>query len=208
MKRALELLLHHHGHDGGGDELGVRMLEGRSRRLPVILEHADVLESRVLLQVDHALAPRLEHHRHVPGGQIREGGRVVRGLDDDLVGADAVHAVIDAVARGLELSLDPEGGKLVGDHADLPSRAVGQAARPTYREDLLGRARFLSRAERARSRAQRTDGRRSEVGRPARSLGGDDDPAADHGIAAELRHGRRTLPRAAAPGRGAKPVRP
>src|SRR6267142_3350239 len=54
MQRPFELLLDHHGHDGCGDELGVRMLQRRAGGLAVVLEDADVLEARVLLEVDHA----------------------------------------------------------------------------------------------------------------------------------------------------------
>ncbi len=56
--RAVQLLAHHDGDDGRGDELGVRMLERRARRLAVILEDQDVGEARVLLEIERCARGR------------------------------------------------------------------------------------------------------------------------------------------------------
>ena len=44
--------------DRRGDQLGVRVLERGAGRLAVILEHQDVLEARILLEIHHPLAVR------------------------------------------------------------------------------------------------------------------------------------------------------
>src|SRR2546430_16284734 len=76
--------------------------------LAVVLEHQDVLEAWVLLEVEHALAEREEHVRHGVDGERRERGRMDRRLDHDLVGAYTVHPVEEPLARRLELPFDPE----------------------------------------------------------------------------------------------------
>src|SRR5262249_3177920 len=155
-------------------------------------------------QIDHALAPRLQHGGDLALGELGHGGAMVGRLDDDLVGPDAVHPIVDYVARRLEVALDAEGGKLVRHDTDLPSRSVRQGPLIAHGENLVGSARLLARAEGAWSRAQGTHGRRGEVGGTTGPLGGDDHPAADHRIPSELRHGRPAPPRGAARGRATR----
>ena len=57
-RRAGELLRHHDRDDRRRDQLGVGVLEGRAGRLAVILEDEDVLEARVLLEIDQPGACR------------------------------------------------------------------------------------------------------------------------------------------------------
>ena len=72
-------------------------------------------------------------------------------LDDDLVGADAVHHVVDAVAALVQVPLDLERGELVGDDADSPARAVRPRAVVAVGEDLGRRLVLVPFAERAES---------------------------------------------------------
>src|ERR1035441_8800043 len=58
LLRAFEFLNDVLGNNGQGDQLPVAMLQGRSRRCPMILEDQDVLEAAVLLQIDDAIAVR------------------------------------------------------------------------------------------------------------------------------------------------------
>ena len=50
---------------------------------------------------------------------------VERALDDDLVGADAVHLVVDAVAALVQVAFDLQRGELVRHDADAPAAFVG-----------------------------------------------------------------------------------
>ena len=81
--------------------------------------------------------------------EVGHAGVVTRALDDDLVGADAVHHVVDAVAPLVQIALDLEGGKAVGHDADPPARPVGPAAEVAIGDDLRGRLVLLTFAERA-----------------------------------------------------------
>ena len=76
---------------------------------------------------------------------------VARALDDDLVGADAVHHVVDAVAALVQVALDLQRGELVGHDADPPARPVGPACRVAVGEDLGRRLVLVPLAERAES---------------------------------------------------------
>src|SRR4029077_1358286 len=100
---------------------------------------------------------------------------------------------------------DAEGRELVGHHAQQPARRVRLAPARSERPDLLGRAMLLPRAEHAGPALALARGRR-EVGGAARALGGDDDPAADDGIPAQLRHATRLPLPASARAPGARPA--
>ena len=74
---------------------------------------------------------------------------VLGALDDDLVGADAGHLVVDAVAALVQVPLDLQGGELVGDDADPPAGPVGPGAALAVGEDLGRRLVLVALAERA-----------------------------------------------------------
>ena len=62
----------------------------------------------------------------------REPLVVVRRLDDDLVGADAAHAVEHPLALAVERALDAQRRKLVGHDAQVPAGAVRPRRRCRY----------------------------------------------------------------------------
>ncbi len=108
-------------------------------------------------------------------------------LEDDLVGADAVHLVVDAVAALLQFALDLQGGELVGHHADAPAVLVRPGPAIAVGEDLVRRLVLVALAERAEAAAvQGSLGLGRD--RPLGPVGGDDDPAADNRILAQFRH--------------------
>ncbi len=61
-------------------------------------------------------------------GEVLERPRVLGRLDDDLVGADPVHPVVDPLRLPVEVALDLEGGEPVRDDPHLPARASWAAA--------------------------------------------------------------------------------
>ena len=94
--------------------------------------------------------------------QRGHAGVVARALDDDLVGADAGHHVVDAVAPLVEVAFDLQGGEPVGNDADPPARSVGPRAEVAVGEDLGRRLVLVPLAERA--------DRRRSAGRGASDL--------------------------------------
>src|SRR5262249_23731518 len=131
---------------------------------------------------------------HVLDRAGRQGGEVavvIRRLDEQLMRADAVHDVVDALAMALEVPLDAQCRKLVGDDADAPAgRVGGRLGRIPVGEDLGWRLALVTGAEGARSPAALDQAAR-EVARPPYALGRDDHPPSEGGILAELRHARR-----------------
>ena len=111
----------------------------------------------------------------------------LRRLDDDLVGADAAHHVVDAFAALVQLAFDFQGGKLVGHHADSPPFAVALRAGLAIGDDFAGRFVFVAFAERAET-ALLTLRSRVEIVRPFRPRTGDNHPTADNRIFAEVWH--------------------
>ena len=185
--RARHLLGDHDGDDRGRDELRVGVLERGARGRAVVLEHQDVLEAWVLLEVDHAFAEREEHVRDGFDRERGERGRVRRRLDHDLVGADAVHPVEEPFARRLELPLDPEGGELVRHDAVRPPRPVRTALGAPAGEEL-GRGLVLVALAEDALGADRSHRLRDEIRGSARPVGRDDHPPADDRVFPELGH--------------------
>ena len=72
---------------------------------------------------------------------------VERAFDDDFVGADAVHLVVDAVAALVEVALDLQGGKLVGHDAHAPALFVGLGVAVAVGEDFVRRVVLVALAE-------------------------------------------------------------
>jgi hypothetical protein len=106
-------------------------------------------------------------------------------LDDDLVGADAVHADEASVLAGRERALGVQDGKLLGDHAHVPARLVG-LARVTHGVDLGRRHTLVALAEGAALAGLCLLGLQVEVVRAHTALGRDDDPAIKDRVFAEF----------------------
>src|SRR5262249_29737185 len=108
-------------------------------------------------------------------------------FEDDLVGTDAVHLVVDALAALVQVAFDLQGGKFVRHDADAPAGLVGLGASFAVGKDFVGRLVLVARAKWAVGAAA---GHRLDLWRD-RSLGpvrGDDDPSADNGVLAQFRH--------------------
>ena len=95
---------------------------------------------------------------------------VERALDDDFVGADAVHLVVDAVAALVEVALDLQGGELVGHHADAPALFVGLRVAVAVGEDLVRRVVLAALAEGAEALPAGSGSALGPTGRLARSV--------------------------------------
>ncbi len=155
---------------------------------------ADVLEEHavdqpvVLLEVDQAIAVGPEDLADVLLGQGGHALVVLGALDDDLVGADAGHHVVDAVAPLVEAPLDLQRGEPVGDDADPPARSVGPRAEAAVGEDLRRRLVLVPLAERAGGRRVRRRVLRAEVVGPLGPLVRDDHPAADDRVFPQVGH--------------------
>ena len=72
-------------------------------------------------------------------------------LDNHLVRADAVHAVIQADPFPPQVALHLECGELVGHHTDGPARRIRLAALWTVGQDFFGGQPFLTGAKRTES---------------------------------------------------------
>src|SRR5262249_54043789 len=121
-------------------------------------------------------------------GKMGQRQLVERAFDDDLMSADAVHLVVDALAAFVEVAFNLQDGKLVGYDADAPTALIGARIAVAIRQDLVGSIPFLAFTERAQARTGRhwLDLRPD---RPFGPVGGNDHPAPDNRILTQLRHG-------------------
>ena len=152
-----------------------------------VLEDHPVDQSGVLLEVHQPVAVDPEDLPDLLLGEFRGADQVLGGLDDDLVGPDAPHHVVDAVPPLVEVPLDFQGRELVGDHADPPPRAIPLRARVAIGDDLVGGLVLVPFAEGAETMPP-SPRRGLEVVRPFGAALRDDHPAADDRVFAQVRH--------------------
>ena len=150
------------------------------------LEQQRGAEARVALQ-RHQAVPEGAHHvldgRRCEVGELRV---VVGRLDEHLVGADAVHEIVEAFPAPLGRAVDAQRGEPVRDDADAPAGRIGRrvGALPVG-EQLRRCLRLVAAAEHARAVGPRGTGDR-EVRRPANALGRDHHPPTGDRVLAQL----------------------
>src|SRR3954471_10398056 len=115
----------------------------------MVLEQQDVLKPFVLLQVDDAVAECPHHVLNSLFWELCQAGVVVRGLDDHLMGTQAIHLVEHAVRLAVKVRLNPKDGEFVRHHSNAPSRSITLCRRTTIlaraiRQDLRRSLRFVS----------------------------------------------------------------
>ena len=166
-------------------------LERGADRFTMILEDENVLEATVFLEIKNTVTEGPEHILNALGREISQAGVVVRSFDDDLVRADTVHTVKHALGLAVEVTLDAERGKFIGNYAHRPTRCVALRRRSAiriraislnFRRSLV----FVSVAERAKAALQ-FDSLAREVSRALGAVGRNDYPPAYNWIFSKLR---------------------
>ena len=122
---AVDFLLNALWNDGQGDELGVGVLEGSTRALAMVLEDEHVAEAGVAGEVVDTIAHGEEQIGDANVRHAGEGVGVLGTFDDDLVGSDAVHVVVEAFRPAVDFTFDAEGWELVGNGAKSPAGLIG-----------------------------------------------------------------------------------
>ncbi len=141
-------------------------------------ENQGEAEPGVTAEVAETVAIDAEQPRHVLGREVRPAVGVVGGVDDQLVGADRVHAVEHAGGALVESAFDAEQRVAIRRHADRPGVACGRPG------DLDGIGGLRARTEGALGAGHVLDRAATSPDEVARPLRRDDDPAAEDGIAA------------------------
>jgi hypothetical protein len=158
--------------DVEGDDLAVRVLQGRAGGGAVVAERHDGARVALGAQRAAAVAQHPEHGEDVVGLSALQVPAVVRRLDDHLVLAGGREGVARHAVRTVAVGGDQR--VLVGHDPDLPTGRLGRAGRialPLRRGEVL-----VARAERADRRGGRL-GRAGVVG-PRRPPWRDQPPVA------------------------------
>src|SRR6266404_2671866 len=163
------------------------MLEGSPGGFAVVFEDEDVAKALVVFQVEHAIAISPQNVFRSAGRESGERRHVVWRLDDNFVGADAVHFVKKAFAFAVEIALDAKRGEAIRDDANAPAWRVGAAAVASVNQNFGRRFALGARAERAVLLPGKEDAFAEKVGGALRTVSGNDDPAARDGIFTQLR---------------------
>src|SRR5208337_1580413 len=186
---AFQFLDHVLGHNGQRNQLPMPVLKRGASQRPVVLEDEDVLEAPVLFQIDNAVAKRPQNVFDSLLRKGRQGGIVLRPLDDDLVRADAVHLVEHAFGLTVQASLDPQRRKLVRYNAYAPALAVARGPVWAVGQNLRRRLVLIAGTERAEATLH-LHRFTAEVGGTLGAVGRNNDPPPDDRIFAQLGHGQ------------------
>src|SRR5271154_116665 len=101
----------------------MRMLQRSAGGFSVILEEQNILEAAVFFEIENTIAEGPEHVFNSFRRKRRESRGVFRGFDDDFVSADAVHLVEHAFGLLVQIALDAERRKFIGNDTDGPARS-------------------------------------------------------------------------------------
>ena len=175
-------------HDRQRDQLRVRVLERRARRRAVVLEHQDVAEAAVALEIEHPLAERPQHPLDLRLRHRRQ--RLDRDRGVSMITSCAPMPFIRSNMPSPSRSSVPStcsAGNLFGTTRSVPAGRVRRAAVLPVREHLGRRHVLVARAERALIAPERRCPLEPEIVRTLPPVGRDDDPAAGDGIFTEFR---------------------
>src|SRR5579862_6072622 len=108
---------------------------------------------------------------------------MIRRLDNDFVRTDSVHTIKQAFPLAVQLSLDSQRGKLVGNYAHIPARRVCRGATaPPVGQYLRRRLALIAITERTKSLALDVHALTDEVCRPLGTVGGNNHPTTGNWI--------------------------
>jgi hypothetical protein len=188
---ALNFLTHAPRNDGEGDELGMGVFQGGACSHAVVLEDEDIAEPWVTLEVGDPFAVGPEHVLHCFGRKSRQRLLMERGFNQNLMGSDPVHLVVDAFPLTIQFSFDSKGREFVRNNPETPSRRIRRCSVASKGEDLWRSFVLVSLAQGTEStdRLMLFD---DKIGGPSPSFCGDDDPPSVNGIFSQLRHSLST----------------
>src|SRR5450759_4897107 len=158
----------------------------------MVLEEDDVAETVVLLQIDDALLEGPEDLFDEFLGHVAKGLAVVGPFDDDLMGADAVHLVVHALALAVQLAFDAEDGEFIGHDAHPPPGLVaipGGAVGQHFGRCLV----FIPVTERADGGRERRRHLPDKIAGAFGAIRGYDDPSPCDGVLTQFRQVRGFL---------------
>src|SRR5687767_1032636 len=153
------------------------MLQRRTRRLAVILEHHHVAQPPIAPEIYGPITEGPEQLLDALLRQLGERKVMVWSLDDHFVGADTVHPVVDTIAFSLEIPLYAQCREFIRHHSQVPAGLIGTGAITISQH--LGRC-FLLVAGTEGTKAHPFDLDRfaEKVGRPSGALSGNNHPSA------------------------------
>src|ERR1019366_4435956 len=160
--------------------------------IAMVLEEDDVAEAVVLLEIVDALLEGPEGLFDELFGHVAGGLVVVGPLHDDLVGADAVHLVVHALALAVQRAFDAEDGELIGHDAHPPAWLIA-IPRSAVGQHFGRRLVFVPVAERAHGGSGRRRRLPDKIAGTFGAIRGDDDPSPRDGVLTEFRQVRRFL---------------
>ena len=156
----------------------------------MVPEDQDVLEPHVSLEIETTVAVGKQSAVDLLAAHVREASVVLGALDNDLVGADAVHHVVHPESGRIEVAFDHERRELVRNYPDGPAWSVGQRLRRPVAENLGRSHQLVSRTERAvrteRGPATRILTADFEIRGAAAPFRSDDHPLAGYRISTQL----------------------
>jgi hypothetical protein len=152
----------------------------------VVLKDQDIAEPWVTLEINHPFAIGPKHVLHCFGRKGRQRLLMERGFNQNLVGSDPVHFIVDAFSLTIQFSFNSKGREFVRDNPEAPSRRIRRRSVASKGENLWRCFVLVSLAQRTESTGwlRLFD---DKIGGPSSSLCGDNDPPSVTGIFSQLR---------------------
>src|SRR5229473_2598011 len=107
---------------------------------------------------------------------------MVGRFDDDLVRTDAVHPVEEPFAFPVQVSLDAQRRKFIGNHSHLPARRIRPTPVATVLQNFGRRLRFVTVTKWADSDSLDLDALAQKIRRPFGSIRRNNDPSSSDGV--------------------------
>src|SRR5438094_4161267 len=166
----------------------MRMLQRGARGRAVVLENHDVAEAKIVLQIQHPIAPGPEDALDLLLAHRRQRGQVIGRFDDHLVRAHPVHPVEEPFTFAVEIAFYSQRGKFVRHDPQVPALRIGLRA-VAVGENFRRRFVLVSLAKRAEI-VPLVGGNCLDlkVARALLPLGRNDHPAAGDGVFAQIGH--------------------
>ena len=119
-----EFVEHAARNEGGGRQLKVGVIEFLSGGRAVVFKDADVFEALVFFEVLDALRDQSQELLDGGVGRVPELTVVVWAFEQDFVGADWTHAVVESIAASVRIAFDAIQGVGMNDGARGPLSVV------------------------------------------------------------------------------------
>jgi hypothetical protein len=113
----------------------------------VVLKDQDIAEPRVTLEINDPFTVGPKHVLHCFGRKGCQRFLMERGFNQNLMGSDPVHFVVNALSLTIQFSFNSKSREFVRDNPEAPSLRIRRCSGVSKGEDLWRRFVLVSLAQ-------------------------------------------------------------